>query len=57
MASTIKKSSKKRQSRKSIRRSMSAKRKKAIEQAIQFWKSHALDLSHFKFDREEANAR
>ncbi len=36
---------------------MTTKRKKAIEKTIGFWNSHALDMSGFKFDREEANAR
>jgi hypothetical protein len=33
------------------------KRKSAIEDAISFWKDHAVDLSDFKFNRTEANAR
>ncbi len=36
---------------------LSTKRKQAIEKAISFWKQHAVDMSNFKFDREEANAR
>ena len=48
---------KKRRPVKPIKKSMSARRKRAIEQAIQFWERHALDLGQFKFDREEANAR
>ena len=34
-----------------------SKRKKAIEKAILFWKEHAVTLSSFKFDRQQANAR
>lgn len=33
------------------------KRQKAIEKAVAFWNAHAVDMSNFKFDREEANAR
>jgi len=36
---------------------LTIKRKQAIEKAIAFWESHSVDLSGFKFDREEANAR
>ncbi len=36
---------------------LTIKRKQAIEKAIAFWESHSIDLSGFKFDREEANAR
>jgi hypothetical protein len=36
---------------------LSTKRQKAIEKAISFWERHAVDMSNFKFDREEANAR
>lgn len=36
---------------------LGTKRKQAIEKAIAFWNSHAVDMSGFKFDREEANAR
>lgn len=36
---------------------MSIRRKQAIEKAIAFWESHSIDLSGFKFNREEANAR
>jgi hypothetical protein len=36
---------------------MSPKRKQAIEKAISFWETVQVDLSNFKFDREEANAR
>ena len=37
--------------------SITIKRKQAIEKAIAFWDRHAVDMSGFKFDREEANAR
>lgn len=33
------------------------KKEKAIEKAIEFWKLHAIDLTGFVFNREEANAR
>jgi hypothetical protein len=36
---------------------LTGKRKQAIEKAIAFWDKHAVDMSDFKFDREEANAR
>lgn len=36
---------------------LSPKRKQAIEKMISFWKDHAVDMSSFKFNREEANAR
>jgi len=25
--------------------------------AFEFWKKHSIDMSHFKFDRDEANER
>jgi len=27
------------------------------EKAFNFWRNHSIDMSHFKFDREEANKR
>lgn len=27
------------------------------EKAFKFWKKHSIDMSHFKFDRNEANER
>ncbi|MEO8824071.1 MAG: hypothetical protein ABI366_10910 [Ginsengibacter sp.] len=27
------------------------------EEAFKFWKKHSIDMSHFKFDRNEANER
>jgi hypothetical protein len=39
------------------RKSMSNKRKQAIEKAIAFWKTTQIDLTGFSFNREEANAR
>jgi hypothetical protein len=29
----------------------------SFENALKFWRSHRVDLSHFKFNREEANER
>jgi hypothetical protein len=29
----------------------------SIENALKFWNAHRVDLSHFKFDRDEANER
>lgn len=28
-----------------------------VEQAFNFWRKHSIDMSHFKFDRDEANER
>ena len=36
---------------------LTSKRKRAIEKAILFWKANEVDMSQFKFDRQEANAR
>jgi hypothetical protein len=33
------------------------KQSRGFEKAWEFWKTAQLDLSNFKFDREEANAR
>jgi hypothetical protein len=33
------------------------KRKRTYEEAVKFWDAHAVDMSNFKFDREEANER
>lgn len=38
-------------------KSLLAKRKQAIEKAVAFWNIHAVDMSDFKFNREEANER
>lgn len=32
-------------------------KKKSLEEAFAFWDSVAVDMSNFKFDREEANER
>jgi hypothetical protein len=29
----------------------------SFENALKFWRAHRVDLSNFKFDREEANER
>jgi hypothetical protein len=47
----------KRLSKRNIKTGMSRKRKNAIEKALTFWKAHAIDLTRFTFNREEANAR
>ena len=61
MPSVIKKVYKKttvsKKSVKGDRKILSVKQKKAIEKAVAFWNTHAVDMSNFKFDREEANAR
>jgi len=61
MATIQKKAIKKKQLRKvkkgAAKTKMSAKRKRSIEKAINFWETLQVDLSNFKFDREEANAR
>lgn len=36
---------------------ISKKMNKGFEKAWKFWKTAKVDLSNFKFDREEANAR
>jgi hypothetical protein len=55
---TIKQKGKKSPKKLGVNKSqMNNNRKKAIEKAIAFWERHAVDMSGFKFDREEANAR
>lgn len=58
MATILKKAGRKAsRSNKSAKTKMTSKRKQAIEKAISFWEKHSVDLSNFKFDREEANGR
>ena len=58
MATILKKIRKKStHTKKSVKVKMPLKRKRAIEKAVAFWENHSVDLSGFKFDREEANER
>ncbi|MFM7431193.1 MAG: hypothetical protein ACKO1F_15020 [Flammeovirgaceae bacterium] len=59
MLKTKRKSSRKITSQKNKKRvvSLRQKKEKAIEKTIEFWKLHAIDLTGFVFNREEANAR
>jgi hypothetical protein len=40
-----------------IRQNAMSKRSAGFEKAWKFWREIQVDLSQFKFDREEANAR
>jgi hypothetical protein len=54
---TILKDKKKQKKRVSKQSSPKKQTAKGFEQAWEFWKGIQVDLTNFKFDREEANAR